>query len=278
MGKPSIFSKEYQKRMKRRKRIVSTLIVLLIVAVAAVLVSTKMNFSTNIKNKVVAIFANKSSKDKVQKDKETASQLKNDKEKDNSKQSDALAKDDKKQDDSKDDKYIEVTLSSGAVSKAFYDEVSGTKKFKLLDPIDNGVSFDISPSQTSILINETNTQQIKVVDGSGQIKDVTKPNYTTKDGRAFARETILKQYQGYLWSVNAKFIDDSHVAYVSQLPWFGVPDLYSYIWVVDINTGEHKAVMTTKSKNLTITSLAADGLHVKADDGDKVIPIQQLIG
>ncbi|GKU28663.1 hypothetical protein [Clostridium folliculivorans] len=289
MGKPSIFSKEYERKMKRRKRLVSILILVAIVIGALAFTATKINFNNDIKNKVSSIFKSKTNKDKsttsndkVINEKETATKPKDDSNKDSNKQSDSNASKDtsknnneeKKQDE---DKYIEVTLGSGTVSKVFYDEVAGAKKYKYLDPIDGGVTFDISPSQSSILINEVNTQQLKVIGSDGQQKEITKASYVTKDGRTFSRESIMKQYPGYLWSVNGKFIDDNHVAYVSQLPWFGVPDLYSYIWIVDINSGEHKALMNTKAKSLTISNLAADGLHIKADDAEKVITVEQLI-
>lgn len=286
MGKPSIFSKEYERKMKRRKRLVSTLVLAVLVIGALTFTATKINFKNDIKNKVSSIFTNKTnkdkpsiSKDKVSNDKEAATKPKDDLNKDGNKQSDSVTSknnnEDKKQDE---DKYIEVTLGSGTVSKVFYDEVAGAKKYKYLDPIDGGVTFDISPSQNSMLINEVNTQQMKVIGSDGQQKEITKASYVTKDGRTFTREAIMKQYPGYLWSVNAKFIDDNHVAYVSQLPWFGVPDLYSYIWIVDINSGEHRSLMNIKAKNLTISNLAADGLHIKADDAEKIITVQQLIG
>ncbi|MBK1813573.1 hypothetical protein JHL18_23425 [Clostridium sp. YIM B02505] len=285
MGKPSIFSKEYERKMKRRKRLVSTLLLVVIVIGVLAFAATKINFKNDIKNKVSSIFTNKTNKDKTStnNDKEAATKPKDDSNKDNNKQSDSNTSKDtaknnneeKKQDE---DKYIEVTLASGTVSKVFYDEIEGTKKYKYLDPIDGGVTFDISPSQNAMLINEVNTQQMKVIGSDGQQKEITKASYVTKDGRTFSRESIMKQYPGYLWSVNAKFIDDKHVAYVSQLPWFGVPDLYAYIWIVDINSGEHRAVMNIKAKNLTISNLAADGLHIKADDEEKIINVQQLIG
>ncbi|GFZ31827.1 hypothetical protein CSC2_23530 [Clostridium zeae] len=290
MGKPSIFSKEYERRMKKRKRLVSTFILVVLVIGAIAFTATKINFKNDIKDKVSSILTKKSnqdkpsiSNDKANNDKEAATKPKDDSNKDGNKQSDSNASKDtskngneeKKQEE---DKYIEVTLGSGTVSKIFYDDVSGTKKYKYLDPIDSGVTFDISPSQNSMLINEVNTQQMKVIGSDGQQKEITKASYVTKDGRTFSREAIMKQYPGYLWSVNSKFIDDKHVAYVSQLPWFGVPDLYSYIWIVDINSGEHKALMNIKAKNLTISNLEADGLHIKADDTEKVITVQQLIG
>jgi hypothetical protein len=272
--------------MKRRKRLVSTLVLAVLVIGVLAFTATKINFMNDIKNKVASIFTNKTNKDKpsvsndkVSSDKEAATKPKDDLNKDGNKQSDSDTSKsnngDKKQDE---DKYIEVTLGSGTVSKVFYDEVSGTKKYKYLDPIDGGVTFDISPSQNSILINEVNTQQMKVIGSDGQQKEITKASYVTKDGRSFSREAVMKQYPGYLWSVNGKFIDDTHVAYVSQLPWFGVPDLYSYIWVIDINSGEHRSFMNIKAKNLTISNLAADGLHIKSDNEEKIITVQQLIG
>ncbi|GIM27549.1 hypothetical protein CPJCM30710_02150 [Clostridium polyendosporum] len=278
MGKPSIFSKEYEKRMKKRKKRI--LVILLIILCMSGVITT-LNFKffslTNIRQKVETTLNNKN-KDNVLSD--TAIQdngtnqvqeNKNISQESKEVSQENTAGENENKDEDNEEKYIEVTLSSGNIARAIYDEESGKRKFKALIPIEEGTTFDISPNKDFLIINDGGTQQIKFVDTRGTQKNITYPSYTTKNKEVIVRETMLNDYPGYTWSKNAKFIDDTHVVYLSQLPYFGKNQLLTYMWSIDINTGVHTTLWNVKGSNIKIGNLTDNGLEVEIDGNKKIL-------
>lgn len=259
MAKTSIFSKEYEKRRRRkRRRIVLAVVLIMLIVGCGVLYSQGNIYLDKIKN----IFVNKNEPKNKIKEQSPNNTV------DNSKKNSQENKNEQK---SEEKKFIEIKLASGSSAKALYDEDSTGKKFVLVEPLQDGSTFDISKSAKNILINDATTQEIKIYDTNGTEKNVTKPNYTTQSGQVFTKDNILKQYQGYAWSKNAKFIDDDHIVYLSQLPWFKTGDADTFMWLIDVNTGEHKTLWNVKGKQIQIGTLNDKGITVVIDGNNKTV-------
>lgn len=276
MGKPSIFSKEYEKKMKKRKKRILVILLIVVSVSGAVTMVTSKSFSlTNIKQKIEATISNKK-KDAALNDVSTQDSKTNkvQENKNPSQESKEASKENvAEENENKDneEKYIEVTLSSGNVSRAIYDEESGNRKFKALTPVEEGTTFDISPDKKFLVINDNATQQIKFIDTNGNQKDITYLSYTTKNKEVIGKDTMLNDYPGYIWSKSAKFIDDTHVVYLSQLPYFGKGNLLTYAWIIDINTGVHTTLWDVKGSDIKFGNLIDKGLEVEIDGIKKVL-------
>ena len=255
MRRTSIFSSEYEKKKRRKRRRIAIVVtlVLLIAAGGALYGSGKLN-NVSLKN----IFTFK----------------KNDSD---SKTSTIVKKEEAKKEEAKETKaenetkYIDVTLSSGTKVKAVYAEENGTKKFTLVEGLSDGSTFDINKSGSQVIINDASSQEIKIYNLNGEEKNITKANYVTKSGQSFSKDTIMKQYPGYIWSLNAKFLDDTHVVYISQLPWFGKADLDTYVWIMDLNSGVYQTVWAAKGKAVKIETLNDKGITVDIDGSKKTV-------
>lgn len=255
MRRTSIFSSEYEKKKRRKRRRIAIVVtlVLLIAAGGALYGSGKLN-NVSLKN----IFTFK----------------KNDSD---SKTSTIVKKEEAKKEEAKETKaenetkYIDVTLSSGTKVKAVYAEENGTKKFTLVEGLSDGSTFDINKSGSQVIINDASSQEIKIYNLNGEEKNITKANYVTKSGQSFSKDTIMKQYPGYIWSLNAKFLDDTHVVYISQLPWFRKADLDTYVWIMDLNSGVYQTVWAAKGKAVKIETLNDKGITVDIDGSKKTV-------
>lgn len=260
MKRTSIFSSEYEKKRRRkRRRITLTVILVLLIASGGALYGSGKLDNVSLKN----IFAFK-------KNDNTASQVSETKKEETNKQEAETQK--KAEEEKKDEtKYFDIALSSGAKAKAGYTEENGTKKFTLVEGLSDGSTFDINKSGSQVLINDASSQELKIYNVNGEEKNITKTNYVTKSGQSFSKDTIIKQYPGYIWSLNAKFLDDTHVVYISQLPWFRKADLDTYVWIMDLNSGAYQTVWNAKGKAVKIETLTDKGITVDIDGNKKTV-------
>ena len=260
MGKPSIFSKDYQKKMKRRKKLIIIIPTLLIV-VLIIGVCFKSEATSNLKNKLISLF-----------NKPKTEQLDKTKNNENIKKNNEI--ENKKVVKKEEDKFYEIILPSGKVVKADYKEDNGAIKYEFVAPLENGTTFDISPSQNLLLINGGITQELNVYGSDGKPKSLTLKSYTTRDGRTFPRESILSSSEGYKWCENAKFLSEDKIVYLSNLPWFGKSDLETYVWMLDLKTGNHVALMNVKGKEIKFGKLDSKGLQINIDGINKYLTLQ----
>ena len=225
----------------------------------------KSQLASSFKNKIVSLF-NKPKTEQVDKTKNNENVKKN-----TQIENEKVAK-------KEEDKFYEITLSSGKVIKADYKEDNGTIKYEFVSPLEEGTTFDISPSQNLLLIDDGKSQDLKLYGADGKSRDLTLKSYTTKDGRSFPKESIISSNQGYKWCENAKFLSEDKVVYLSNLPWFGKPDLETYVWIVDLKTGNHMAVMNVKGKEVKFGKLDSKGLQINIDGTNKYLTNQgQLV-
>ena len=77
-------------------------------------------------------------------------------------------------------------------------------------------------------------------DGTG--KNVTKTSYISGGGTTFTKDQTLINNPQYIWNSQARFIDETRIVYVSQLPYFGSAAVNKYIWLVDIKDAPQQMI------------------------------------
>lgn len=274
VAKPSMFSKDYDERMRRRKKIkrVFTVIVVLAVIIGAVLFSgnigsrikigiDKVNNKISDKNKNIS--GNSKSKEKtISKEKEVKQQqlIKTQKQNENKNEVDTNKK------------TQVIKLLNGEEIKLIYSMVNNQRQY--LEVSAETIQYSISPTKKKVVLLEKNTQNIILVDEMGNVKDVTKKEYVSTKGTMFSKDSVLKDNSGYIWSSLPKFIDDNNMIYVSQLPWFNRGE-EKFIWRYTINTNVHNQIITEggeiSGREISYGKFLKDGLEVIIDGNVNII-------
>ncbi|MBE6051311.1 MAG: hypothetical protein E7214_11870 [Clostridium sp.] len=242
MAKPSIFSKDYERRMKKRKRSVMIIIILVLVALLIIVFNSKiknLDF-TNIKANIQAWVDS----DKPEEKTET--------------QEEAKELEEKPEVEEKEPEklYVDINVAEGITVKAEYVEEAGIRKFVEVTPIE-GYTFNISPSKEKILILD-NAQNMKVSDARGNVIDITKMSYVSQAGTTFPKDTILQSNPSYLWHSQAKFIDEDNVVYVSELPYFGNGGAKKYVWIHNISSNTDRTIWNFVGPDIVVGDLVPE--------------------
>lgn len=256
MRKPSIFSRDYEKKMRKRRRNIIALSILGLFVVGILFMKFAMN---NINME--------SLKSKVQNwiDEDEYTDNNNNEELNEDTQNDVVEEAPKEPEA----KTIDLKLKEGVTLKAEYEEVEGKITFKGIKDIPSNIYYSINPNKNLILtIDEI--QEMKVFNVEGKEASITKDKYVAPNGEIFNKETTLQTYSGYLWNVEAKFISDTKVAYITNLPYFGT-DLNKYIWVVDLNDNSHKTLWNSKGKDIKFGEIKEKGLEATIDGNIKYV-------
>lgn len=267
MGKPSIFSREYNNRMKKRRKRIAVVITFLILFIGVLLYNRNLeNFFNNKLATLKSIKLNglikKSNNNEIKQNEidKTANGVKP--------SPDVAPKNIV-------EKSIEVGLSGGIKIQAVYENKDGSNKFKYISPLDAPVSFSVNPSGDSMVILETSTQNMFYVFIDGTVQKVNDTKYVSSAGDVFPKENILKSKTDYIWCSSPKFIDDNNVAYISQVPWFSRTT--KYVWVFNIkdsnikDRNDHKLYEELGGDNVKFGNLTDKGLEVIIDNSTKYI-------
>ncbi|KOR23753.1 hypothetical protein [Clostridium sp. L74] len=254
MAKPSIFSKDYERRMKRRKRR-TFFSVIVIILISLVIVFTNNGIGKKIKISLNQIKeetkAEEEQKNKQQEQKENKNENKN-------------AATVKKESEVPKDNNIEVQLGDNIKIKLIYIEDSNKNKtIKSIDLNKNNLLYDINPSKNLIVVTNPKTQNIYLVNLNGEKQDITNKQYTSTTGTTFQKDAILASKQDYFWGVLPKFIDNDNIAYVSQLPWFNKTT--KYVWMYNIKNKTHLYNQNISGEDIKFDKLTEKGLTVVSD-------------
>ena len=264
MGKPSIFSREYERKMKRRKRnFIFFSLIIVVLACAAVLkfVYDPVNFG-NVKANIQAwIDSDTTSKDEtVSKDNEL-----NEKD-ENVEGKSEMAEEEKEPDE----EYLDIPQSSGNTAQAVYIEENGEKVFTEVRNLDNGVTFDISPLKKQVIIYDVNSN-ITLYNIDGTNKVVSKDQYISTSGTVFTKDSTLQSKPDYLWNSNPKFVNEQNIIFVTNRPYFGTAAVKQYLWMTDLQSGTDKIYWDLAAASITIGSREEKGLKVTVDGRDYYI-------
>lgn len=258
MRKPSIFSRDYERLMrKRRKRIaiISILGVLVIGILFLKMAMNSINMET-LRSKVQSW---------IDEDNEEIQDNTN-KTNEENKQEETVQEETPKEPEIK---TMDLIVREGIILKAEYEESNGVVKFKGIKDAPSNIYYTLNQDKNLILTIDEN-QDIKIFNVNTKEANITKDKYVAPNGEVFNKSSVLQTYNGYLWNVEAKFITNTKVAYISNVPYFGY-DLNKYIWVVDLNDNSHKTLWNSKGKEIKLGEIKEKGLEVTIDGNVKYI-------
>ncbi|MBC8063158.1 MAG: hypothetical protein H7Y18_21200 [Clostridiaceae bacterium] len=264
MSKPSIFSRDYKTKMKKRKRRIAFIIFFLIFLCSNFYLYSKLNKSFNLfnlKNHLTSIF----NKKEVNNDKKEVTKEAEEIIKDNEEVKPEITKEQTPEAEIKEEKSYSFELSGGKKFKAIYEDSNGEKKFVNVTGDSESLDFNISPDGKGIVIYDTLVQGIILMNLDGVTKDISKKVYIASNGSKYTREETIKDKSGYVWAINPKFIDNENIAYVSQLPWFK-QIATKYVWIVNINNSDYPTKFENiNGENIILGKLENKGLIILID-------------
>lgn len=259
MAKPSIFSRDYEKKMKKRKRRIIFLIVLICIVILALtikMVAPNIDFS-NMRESLQEWVDSGKSKEDIQKepiiDSEESSTPKNE-DKEN------VEAEPKEQ-------YIDLEVSEDTTIRATYIEEDGVKKFIKIENKE-GYSYDISPTANRIIITTPN-QDLKLFSIDGTVKDVTKEVHVDTRGQSYLKDQVLEQMPNFIWNNQVKFINDQSIIYISEMPYFGQNLVDKYIWVKNVDTFTDPQY----PNDIMITNIVGNNITIGSVQNDKSIEV-----
>jgi len=271
MKRPSIFSKNYDKEVKQRKKIILLLIIMPIIGLSIFLITDTnalVNKGISMKNGINNILSNKS-KDNIKEEDNKAAEVKKEsekvvKEQSSSKKSEVsqVESDSQAGAATKNESFI-VLLSDGQKISVEFSETKAEKSIKgVVNAKD--ISYDISPSKKAIVIQNTKNQDVLYVDVNKTSKDITKKVYVSSKNVSFTKQQQIKKNPAYIWSVTPKFIDEDNIAYVSELPWLNKKEI-QYIWKVNLKNNTHVQVQRASGKKIVFDKITSKGLAANID-------------
>lgn len=259
MAKPSIFSRDYEKKMRRRKRRIMIGIAIVLLVVGIVFVKFKLpniDFK-EVKAKMQAWVDTGKPVEEVEEDKEELEEQQE------------VEKEPERT-------FVDFNIIDGIVVKAEYVEEDGNKKFIGLEPIE-GYTFSLSPSQQQMIITDTN-QNLYLLNVDGSFKDITKKEYISTSNKAYPKDQMLAAYEGYVWHLSPSFIDENKVVYISQLPYFGKAATHKYVWIKDLSNNTDVTLWKTKGEEIQIGEVVPEkGMMVTIDGNVKYINANGVI-
>lgn len=258
MAKPSIFSRDYEKKMRRRKRRFFLLFFLIIVIVLGIFL--KVSFSDTDFSQV---------KDKIQAwiDSDKIEEPNNEEENKVVEEENKVNEEEKEEEVKEENKYIDLTINEDRIIKVIYSENNGEKIFMNISEESDmtGLQYDISPSKKLMLVTDER-QNVYLFNTNGEKRDITRASYVSQNGDVYLKDNILQGYEGYVWQEQVKFIDDNKIAYVSQLPYFGSAATNKYVWVYDILNNIESCLWGYTGTSINIgTVVEGKGLQINID-------------
>lgn len=171
------------------------------------------------------------------------------------------------------DKLIHnVVLGNDEINILYTKDDNNVQYFGLEDSLDFKYSFDISPDNLKILIENNITQDTYMIDESFNTFKLDPEFFYSNSARSrFYKEDIKNTYEGYSWYKGARFLDNNTVVYISNLPWFGKNE--EYIWRTDVSdTQDIKHFMTSiAGENIEFGELTEQGIKVNINNEMKLL-------
>lgn len=246
MAKPSIFSSQYEKQLRRKKRIKS--IGIFLAVCVAIVVVIRVYLQINFKG---VNFKDMASKFQASTTKKNTSESKTQgvvtKRKTNTKKEASKA--------------VNVQLTNGKQVIVTYGENKKIKSVNL-----NGLNgeYDISPSLQSVIIYEKDGQNIFYIDSNGTASDISYKSYSSTSGTVFSKDEIIKSNPNYVWCASPKFVDDNTIVYISQVPWFD-NRTDKYIWRIGLSDKSYGNT-NVHGNDVKINTVSADkGIQLVID-------------
>lgn len=246
MGKPSIFSKDYEQQVKKRK--LNLILIILIIIFGLFFGSQyflnknniKLIDSSKIKNSKI-VKQIESISDKPSKSVETADNTnkitppKTDAQKQQTpsvKETQPAAQEDK----------IAYNAGDGSTINLLLESSSGQKSFKGIDAGGKEINYDISKDKQMLVFEDDTSKSILLASIDGSIKDITKPQYKTRStNKVFTKAKVLSFYKDFVWSTKPYFTSDGRVVFASQLPYIK-KNSDIFLWSIDLKSMSYKSI------------------------------------
>lgn len=245
MAKPSIFSREYDRKMKARKK--RRVVLAFCLAVAAVFFLGRTTY-LNWREKNAESLKNKNNKEYL---------TEKEKEVDNAATSNEIKPEEKPL---VVESVLDIKLADDKILKLVYAEEAGIKKIKDVSSEGNFFNvFDISPLKDKVVIL-TPTQDMYIVDLNGKIIDITMPRYVTQSSKKEILKTeYLQRKPDFIWHGTPRFINDTTIVWTSQVPWFKTT---KYIWRTDLTSLKHSRIREFEGEEILLGVIEEKGLSV----------------
>lgn len=250
MGKPSIFSSGYQKKMRRRKKRVIIGLVTIIIVFVIVMIGSKANLS-GIGKTLGNITKGSSTNTTKQPNKPKAVA----KPQTPAKKKVAVTK-------KVDTENFSIAMPSGKQVKVIYDNTKNAKVIKSVENSDPDLDYNINPSSSEVIVFQKSTQDVMLGNSDGTSSNITNVSYVSGNGQTFTKDATLKNNPAYIWVQSPKFIDDNNIAYVTQLPWFNKND--KYIWKYNVQSKTNINTNVT-GLDVKINNITPKGLEIVTD-------------
>ncbi|MCX7694145.1 MAG: hypothetical protein N2Z71_00280 [Caloramator sp.] len=223
MGRPSIFSRNYEEQMRRR-RLNIILIILIIVSAAFFYTKYQLNkrgININIADKLS--FLKKEQKD-IKQDVNINKENKKEEIKDAPKEENKAVETLKE--------YI-YTSNTNKQFKVIYKEENGVKKFIEVKADGINVDFDILKDGTKVVFDDKENQNIIVYSLDGTYEDITLKTLKTSK-YVFEKQKILQRHKDYIWAEKPHFTADGKVVFLTRLP-YNLTKRGIFLWYASYN-------------------------------------------
>lgn len=221
MAKPSMFSRNYRKQIKRRRIIMTVVLTLTLFGITLVTVNVfnRGAIFSSIKNSAVSGSSNGEETIKEETSKEETTET------------EEVAQE-KKQED-----IINKEISLNNSEKVFIAINASDNKIKDINIDNNIYSKDVSPSKQSAIIYNKSTQTVYYIDKDFNVKDITYKQYITTKGVKKTKESVLAGNPKFVWVSNPRFVSENLIVYTSQVPWF---ETNLYLWSYNLSDNSYR--------------------------------------
>lgn len=275
MGRPSMFSRDYHKVMRRRK-IVFRLIVILI---AAIVIFFAYNKSAIIDlKKIIADLGGPS---------DNINQIESQKSPGETAGSGSKTGEDTKKNvgtlpnnssDPKDTgteiqstgEYI-FTYPDNTELHITYTVIQNDIKITGIAGDNTGIDCSISDDGKSIVFDNPNHSGVWIYNADTSSKRLDPDTYTQIGGDelVFYREDVVGDYENYTWAAKPVFLKDGRIIYQSCMPWFKEENNI-YLWIVDSSGENNRFLADTKVMNLVnYSGFTEDGMLIVEINGGR---------
>ncbi|MCB2290732.1 tRNA (guanine-N1)-methyltransferase [Clostridium sp. CS001] len=264
MSKPSIFSKDYAKEMKRRKRNIFLLIIVPIIGLTIFLTTGfngLLSKGISIKNSILLNKSKDDTKDEKSKVAEAPKKIE-----ESIKPQPGAEAPKVTQEAVTNNEIFPISLSDGQKINIEYT-ISGTEKTIKGVSVGSNISYDISPSKKAVVIQSVRNQDMIYLDSNRVSKDITRKVHTSTKGQVFSKDQQLEKHPNYVWSITPKFIDEDNIAYVSELPWIN-ENAVQFIWKVNLKDNTHIQAKPASGKSITFKNIDPKGLGTVVDGNE----------
>lgn len=252
--KPSMFSRNYRNQLRKRRIRYATVISVIIVLLLVGLFSGKiMGGVSSIKASLTNIFSKETSNDEL-----IVENVEENKANENSSDADVEVR------PAVEEEQVSLTLNENENINIIYAINNDKKEIKEIKGSGN-IIYNISPSKEKVVILNNTTQDMYIADLNKNLTNLSKTEYISTKKEVFKKETVMKQFKNYVWAEKPTFIDDTHIAYSSNLPWINDSGT-KYLWIIDTATGQHKSNTKVKGNNFQFADINAKGLTLIIDN------------